>query len=104
MKHVLEGLTTELRLKNHEFSSFTNKDDNLVEELSNISDDLVKSNIIHEEIKMIKIERLGYSSVKLYVMYRFHEEWTIYDIDTKRKKLYLCSEEIEYDYQRRFRR
>ena len=104
IKHVLEGLTTELRLKNHEFSSFTNKDDNLFEELSDISDDLVKSNIIHEEIKMIKVERLGYSSVKLHVMYRFHDEWTVYDIDTKRKKLYLCGEEIKYDYQRRFRR
>lgn len=102
IKHVLEGLTTELRLKNHEFSSFTNKDDNLVEELSDISDDNVRYNIIHEEIKMIKVERLGYSSVKLHVMYRFHEEWTVYDIDTKRKKLYLCGEEIEYDYQRRF--
>lgn len=102
IKHVLEGLTTELRLKNHEFSSFTNKDDNLVEELSYISDDTVRYNIIHEEIKMIKVERLGYSSVKLYVMYRFHEEWTVYDIDTKRKKLYLCGEEIKYDYQRRF--
>ena len=102
IKHVLESLTTELRLKNHEFSSFTNKDDNLFEELSDISDDLVKSNIIHEEIKMIKVERLGYSSVKLYVMYRFHEEWTVYDIDTKRKKLYLCGEEIEYNYHKRF--
>lgn len=102
IKHVLESLTTELRLKNHEFSSFTNKDDNLVEELSDISDDTVRYNIIHEEIKMIKVERLGYSSVKLHVMYRFHEEWTVYDIDTKRKKLYLCGEEIEYNYQRRF--
>lgn len=102
IKHVLEGLTTELRLKNHEFSSFTNKDDNLVEELSDISDDNVRYNIIHEEIKMIKVDRLGYSSVKLYVMYRFHEEWTVYDIDTKRKKLYLCGEEIKYNYQRRF--
>lgn len=102
IKHVLESLTTELRLKNHEFSSFTNKDDNLVEELSDISDDNVRYNIIHEEIKMIKVERLGYSSVKLYVMYRFHEEWTVYDIDTKRKKLYLCGEEIKYNYQRRF--
>lgn len=102
IKHVLESLTTELRLKNHEFSSFTNKDDNLVEELSDISDDTVRYNIIHEEIKMIKVERLGYSSVKLHVMYRFHEEWTVYDIDTKRKKLYLCGEEIKYNYQRRF--
>lgn len=102
IKHVLESLTTELRLKNHEFSSFTNKDDNLFEELSDISDDTVRYNIIHEEIKMIKVERLGYSSVKLYVMYRFHEEWTVYDIDTKRKKLYLCGEEIKYNYQRRF--
>lgn len=102
IKHVLESLTTELRLKNHEFSSFTNKDDNLVGELSDISDDTVRYNIIHEEIKMIKVERLGYSSVKLYVMYRFHEEWTVYDIDTKRKKLYLCGEEIKYNYQRRF--
>lgn len=102
IKHVLESLTTELRLKNREFSSFTNKDDNLFEELSDISDDTVRYNIIHEEIKMIKVERLGYSSVKLYVMYRFHEEWTVYDIDTKRKKLYLCGEEIKYNYQRRF--
>lgn len=102
IKHVLESLTTELRLKNHEFSSFTNKDGNLVEELSDISDDTVRYNIIHEEIKMIKVERLGYSSVKLHVMYRFHDEWTVYDIDTKRKKLYLCGEEIEYNYQRRF--
>lgn len=99
-----EGLTTELRLKNHEFSSFTNKDDNLFEELSDITDDLVKSNIIHEEIKMIKVERLGYSFVKLHVLYRFHEEWTVYDIDTKRKKLFLGGIEIIYDYQRRFRR
>lgn len=102
IKRVLGGLTTELRLKNHEFSSFTNKDDDLFEELSDISDDTVRYNIIHEEIKMIKVERLGYSSVKLYVMYRFHEEWTVYDIDTKRKKLYLCGEEIKYNYQRRF--
>ena len=102
IKHVLESLTTELRLKNHEFSSFTNKDDNLFEELSDISDDTVRYNIIHEEIKMIKVERLGYSSVKLYVMYRFHEEWTVYDIDTKRKKLYLNGIEIIYNYQKRF--
>ena len=51
---------------------------------------------------MIKVERLGNSYVKLHVLYRFNEEWTIYDIYTKRKKLYLNGIEIIYNYQRRF--
>lgn len=102
IKHVLEGLTTELRLKNHEFSSFTNKDDNLFEELSEIKDDTVRYNIIHEEIKMIKVERLSTSSVKLHVLYRFHEKYTVYNIDTKKKKLFLNGIEIIYDYFRRY--
>ena len=95
-------LEAELRLKNKDYWKFTNKDNNIVEELDNIVDDNLRHKIIHEEIKEIKVERIDDCNVKLYVMYMFDNSYVIYDLETRRRKVYLCGEEIKVDYLNRF--
>lgn len=102
MKYNLGSLEAELRLKNKDYWKFTNKDNNIVEELDNIVDDNLRHKIIHEEIKEIKVERIDDCNVKLYVMYMFDNSYVIYDLETRRRKVYLCGEEIKVDYLNRF--
>ena len=79
-----------------------NKDNNIVEELDNIVDDNLRYKIIHEEIKEIKVERIDDSNAKLHVMYMFDDSYVIYDLETRKRKVYLCGEEIKFDYLKRF--
>ena len=102
IKYNLGSLETELRLKNKDYWKFTNKDNNIVEELDNIDDDNLRYKIIHEEIKEIKVERLDDSNAKLHVMYMFDDSYVIYDLETRKRKVYLCGEEIKVDYLKRF--
>ena len=102
IKYNLGSLETELRLKNKDYWKFTNKDNNIVEELDNIDDDNLRYKIIHEEIKEIKVERIDDSNAKLHVMYMFDDSYVIYDLETRKRKVYLCGEEIKVDYLKRF--
>lgn len=102
IKYNLGSLDTELRLKNKDYWKFTNKDNNIVEELDNIDDDNLRYKIIHEEIKEIKVERIDDSNAKLHVMYMFDDSYVIYDLETRKRKVYLCGEEIKVDYLKRF--
>lgn len=102
IKCNLGSLETELRLKNKDYWKFTNKDNNIVEELDNIVDDNLRYKIIHEEIKEIKVERIDDSNAKLHVMYMFDNSYVIYDLETRKRKVYLCGEEIKVDYLKRF--
>lgn len=100
-KKLVGNLETELRLKNKDFWKFKGKD-NIVEELDNINDDSVRYKIIHEEIKEIKVERISDKYVKLHVMYMFDNSYVIYDVEPRKRKIYLCGEEIKLDYLKRF--
>lgn len=102
MKHEMESLNIELRMKNREYGSFNRRNDDVVAELDKIEDDKIRYNIIHEEIKMIKIERTDKSHFRMHVMYSFDDDWTVYDIESKKMKLMLCGVEIDFKYKRRF--
>ena len=48
------------------------------------------------------MRRIDDSNAKLHVMYMFDDSYVIYDLETRKRKVYLCGEEIKVDYLKRF--
>lgn len=109
IKKISEKLTswnTELSLKNTEYGSFDNRFDNQVAELDSITDDTVRYNIVHEEISLIKLERLSKTEVKLHIKFNYTDKFEIYDLFTgiHHNKLSFSGIEIPFVKYKRFDR
>lgn len=98
------GFFSELSIKNKDFNSFDKRDDRIVEELESITDDTVRRNLIHEEIKKIIYERIDKRNLKIHVLYVFDDEFTVYDLETRFFKLSLCGIDIPFQNLNRYSR
>lgn len=58
--------------------------------------------VMAESETRTRVERIDDSNAKLHVMYMFDNSYVIYDLETRKRKVYLCGEEIKVDYLKRF--